>query len=338
MRLFGGESFKKMMSKVGMKPGEPIYHPLLNRTIEGAQKKVEERNFEIRKHLLEYDDVLNKQRGFIYEQRDLILKDEDLVGRVSETVQEMLEMTVAEAAAKIKAGEKGVAAGLTIVLRDSFGVQLPATEITSLLGAPQRGQGDGSEGSALKARIADILKKDLEEKLVAAGRENLNLFIRYQYLQEIDAKWLDHLETMEALREAVYLRSYAQKNPLLEYKLEGSDIFEQLVESIRKSIASRVMLVRIKPDEERKAPAKEPLTSAQAAARHDSSNQFGDAAETSTRVGAAVSGMDQRPRGSAISDASRPENASAVRVGEKIGRNDPCPCGSGKKYKHCHGR
>jgi preprotein translocase subunit SecA len=334
MRLFGGESFKNMMSKVGMKPGEPIYHPLLNRTIEGAQKKVEERNFEIRKHLLEYDDVLNKQRGFIYEQRDLILKDEDLVGRVSQTVDEMLDMTVAEAVAKIKAGEKGVAAGLTILLRDSFGVQLPATEITALLsGAPQRGQGDGSEGSALKARIADALKKDLDQKLAAAGRENLNLFIRFQYLQEIDAKWLDHLETMEALREAVYLRSYAQKNPLLEYKLEGSDIFEQLVESIRKNIASKVMLVRIKTDEERKVPAKESPISAQAAARHDSSNQFGDATETPV-----ASGLDQRPRGSAISDASRPENASVVRVGEKVGRNDPCPCGSGKKYKHCHGR
>ena len=141
---------------------------------------------------------------------------------------------------------------------------------------------------------------------------------------------------MEALREAVYLRSYAQKNPLLEYKLEGSDIFEQLVESIRKNIASRVMLVRIKSDEERRVPAREPAVSAQAAARHDSSSQFGGPGPSGASN--ADSGMGQRPRSSAISEASRPENASVVRVGEKVGRNDPCPCGSGKKFKHCHGR
>ena len=336
MRLFGGESFKNMMSKVGMKPGEPIYHPLLNRTIEGAQKKVEERNFEIRKHLLEYDDVLNQQRGFIYDQRNAILKDADLIGRVSETADEMLDAALAEYSAKSKVGEKGIAAEFSILLRDSFGIQFPATDIAPLLSNSARGQSDEARNSDLKGRIASELKKELDEKLAAAGRDNLSLFIRYQYLQEIDAKWLDHLETMEALREAVYLRSYAQKNPLLEYKLEGSDIFEQLVESIRKNIASRVMLVRIKSDEERRVPAREPAASAQAATRHDSSSQFGGPG--SSGASNADSGMGQRPRSSAISEASRPDHASVVRVGEKVGRNDPCPCGSGKKFKHCHGR
>ncbi|MCX7026890.1 MAG: preprotein translocase subunit SecA [Spirochaetes bacterium] len=329
MRLFGGESFKGMMSKVGMKPGEPIYHPLLNRTIEGAQKKVEERNFEIRKHLLEYDDVLNRQRGYIYDQRDSILRDANLVERITSTAEEMLDEALAEVAAKIKSGEKGVAAGFSIILRDTFGLQLPAAEIAPLF---QSSQGGGADGSELRTKIAALLKKDMEEKIASAGKESLNLFVRYQYIQEIDAKWLDHLDTMEGLREAVYLRSYAQKNPLLEYKIEGSDIFEQLVDSIRKNIASRVLRVRIRTDEERRIPVKEP----QAAALHESSGQFGESASEGTST--IEHGMTQRPVSSAISDASRPENASVVRVGQKVGRNDPCPCGSGKKYKHCHGR
>lgn len=328
MRLFGGENFKNLMSKVGMKPGEPIYHPLLNRTIESAQKKVEERNFEIRKHLLEYDDVLNQQRAFIYEQRNAILKDDDLVERVRSSADEMLAASAAEAFARIKAGNKGTASELPLTLRETFGLELTPAQVSALLASPTIDPSASAFYADLKARI----DADLEAKRALAGDRNLTLFIRYQYLQEIDNKWLDHLDRMEGLREAVYLRSYAQKNPLLEYKIEGSDYFDQLIDAIRRDIATKVLRVKIKAEDERPAPSKEPA----AIARHDSSGQFGD--EASGRAASGGESFSKRPQGSQVSEASAPESATVVRTGEKVGRNDPCPCGSGKKYKHCHGR
>ncbi len=344
MRLFGGESFKNMMSKVGMKPGEPIYHPLLNRTIEGAQKKVEERNFEIRKHLLEYDDVLNKQRAFIYEQRDMILKDENLIERVKNSAFDLLATLVSDALAAIKAQSKTAVSDHILLLRDVLGLELSASEAASLLNASASFAASPAD-SPIYVELTRRIEEDLETKRLTAGESNLNTFIRFHYLQEIDNKWLGHLDRMEALREAVYLRSYAQKNPLLEYKIEGSDIFEELIDTIRKDIATKVLRVRLKGDEERRIPAKEsPVT-----LHHESAGQFSQAqgagaAVTSSVPGAAAAiqgpggDISQRPRGSQISAASRPENVTVVRSGEKIGRNDPCPCGSGKKYKHCHGR
>jgi preprotein translocase subunit SecA len=321
MRLFGGESFKGMMSKVGMKPGEPIYHPLLNRTIESAQKKVEERNFEIRKHLLEYDDVLNKQRAFIYEQRNAILKDESLIDRVRETSSDMLASLVADAGAKFKDNRKTVPTEISIALRDTFGIDIAPNQVSRLLESSTHAQ--EPESSELYIAAQRSMKTDLDAKQAAAGQSNLNLFIRFHYLQEIDNKWLDHLDNMEALREAVHLRSYAQKNPLLEYKLEGSDIFENLVDAIRNSIASRVLRVTIKADESRSEPARAAIPTV---TDHQSASPFAGAGRGS--------GMQQS---SQIEKSSAPENATVVRSGEKVGRNDPCPCGSGKKYKHCHG-
>ncbi|MFA5851446.1 MAG: preprotein translocase subunit SecA, partial [Spirochaetales bacterium] len=331
MRLFGGESFKGMMSKVGMKPGEPIYHPLLNRTIESAQKKVEERNFEIRKHLLEYDDVLNRQRAYIYEQRDEILRNDDLIGRVRAAAAEMLEAVMTDALNRQKAGDKAVLSELSLVLRDTFGVEMSASQVATLMTASASDQ-QHPAASAFYSEVKRSLDADIDEKQAMAGEKNLNIFIRYQYLQEIDNKWLDHLDRMEALREAVYLRSYAQKNPLLEYKIEGSDIFEELIDAIRRNIASRVLRVRIKTEEERKVPAKEPA----AMAHHESSGQFASA--NSGPISAENPSISKRPQESQISQASTPENVTVVHNGQKVGRNDPCPCGSGKKYKHCHGR
>jgi len=309
MRLFGGENLKNMMSKIGMQPGEPIYHPLLNRTIENAQKKVEERNFEIRKHLLEYDDVLSEQRKFIYEQRDAILKDGDLSARVWATATEMVDAMLEEYDDDARKNPDKALAALQGQLKDSFNIQ-PGFKT------------DGKEALSrepMRAAIVELLKNDMDRKREYAGADNLNNFIRFQYLQSIDAKWLDHLEEMEALRDAVYLRSYGQKNPLTEYKLEGFDIFDNMVEDIRKEIATRLFLVRVQNGAERQS-----HTAQQAAnATHEEAGQFSGG---------------QAGGGSAVSKASQPENATVVRAYPKVGRNDPCPCGSGKKYKYCHGR
>jgi preprotein translocase subunit SecA len=312
MRLFGGENLKGLMSRVGMKKGEPIYHPLLNRTIENAQKKVEERNFEIRKHLLEYDDVLNEQRKFIYEQRNAILKDEELSERVKTAAEEMTDELILEFEDAQRQDFSRAFSDLQAGLREAFNIQLPFKADSA----------EAKNSQTIRSQAIDLLEKDLAEKLSFAGKDNLNHFIRFQYLQAIDNKWLDHLEGMEALREAVYLRSYAQKNPLVEYKLEGFDIFEKMVEDIRRMIATRLFLVRVQTPEERQA---RPPAAVSAATSHDQVGQFGGAA---TGTGSS----------SAVAQASKPEGATVVRAGAKVGRNDPCPCGSGKKYKHCHGR
>ncbi len=315
MRLFGGTNLKGLMMKVGMKEGEPIYHPLLNRTMENAQKRVEERNFDIRKHLLEYDDVLNQQRKFIYDQRDAIVKDGDISARVVSSAREMLDVILDQYETDLKADQKTAWATIQDTLKATFGFTLPF----------RSDEPEARKVEDLRATTTAELDRDLDEKLAMAGSANLNHFLRWKYLSAIDQKWLDHLENMEALREAVYLRHYAQKNPLLEYKLEGFELFEAMIEDIRRSVASTLFLVRIQKQEER---AIRPVVSG-GETKHEELGQFGG-----TQV--AQSAKAQATPG-AMAQGAAPRNATVVRTYPKVGRNDPCPCGSGKKYKHCHG-
>jgi preprotein translocase subunit SecA len=311
MRLFGGANIKNLMSKIGMEPGEPIYHPWLNKSIEKAQKKVEERNFEIRKHLLEYDDVLNQQRKFIYDQRDAILKDKNLKDRVNDATLSMVKGALERYRTSQHREQGGAFKELGNYLKEKFGYTLPF------------------EGEAMvkaevpEGEIIGDLEKDLEEKENLVGIVNLNSFIRMQYLQAIDRKWLDHLENMEGLREAVYLRSYGQKNPLTEYKIEGFQIFDTMIDMIREEIASRVHLVRIQAAENRELRGRPTVT-----------------VQSHGSLAAFSSGTGQRGAETAPGPSSRslPEAATVVRAYPKVGRNDPCPCGSGKKYKFCHGK
>ncbi len=319
MRLFGGANLKGLMSKMGMKEGEALYHSMLNRTIEGAQKRVEERNFEIRKHLLEYDDVLNQQRSFIYAQRDEILRDDKLKDRVLASAVELAENAVATWEDERAKDPAGAWSALQETLRGSFNIQLPFKPDSP----------DAREPAKLNEWIRAAVVADLDAKSELAGLDNLNHFIRYQYLQAIDQKWLDHLENMEALREAVHLRSYAQKNPLTEYKIEGFKIFESMIEEIRAQIARTVVLVKIKTQEERQTRS----VTASGTAVHDEVGQFG---------GGAAAAPQPAPRGQAapagsVADQARGQTVTVRRSVPKVGRNEPCPCGSGKKYKHCHG-
>jgi len=318
MRLFGGTNLKGLMMKVGMKEGEPIYHPLLNKTMENAQKRVEERNFDIRKHLLEYDDVLNQQRKFIYGQRDAIVQDRDLPARVIAGAREMLDVFIQQYEDGLKNDGKAAYAGLQDSLKSTLGFNLPF----------KTGSAESRNLQTIKAAANAELDRDVEEKLAMAGSENLNHFLRWKYLQAIDQKWLDHLENMEALREAVYLRHYAQKNPLLEYKLEGFELFDVMIEDIRKSVASTLFLVRIQRQEDRAI--RQVVTGGES--RHDELGQFGGASGAQVAQAAKA-----QAAGGAMAQAAAPRNATVVRTYPKVGRNDPCPCGSGKKYKHCHG-
>lgn len=313
MRLFGGENLKNVMSKIGMRAGEPIEHPWINKSIEKAQTKVENRNFDIRKHLLEYDDVLNEQRSFIYEQRNAILADENLIERIYATLEEFIGEKFDEYSSSSKAEKEERARLIKDIFREKFSYTLTEEDFANI---------DKKNHEEEINEFVEHFTKELKEKEALAGKENLNMFIRYQYLQAIDKKWLDHLENLESLREAVYLRSYGQKNPLTEYKLEGFDIFYSMLDDIRIEIASRLVRVQISTEEE--AHASRQMRSIQGNAQHNSMGSFSG------------SGHGMGP--TALSARSRPENAQVVRTVPKVGRNDPCPCGSGKKYKYCCGK
>jgi preprotein translocase subunit SecA len=318
MRLFGGEKMKNIMSRIGMEPGEPIYHPWLNKSIENAQKKVEERNFEIRKHLLEYDDVLNQQRKYIYEQRDAILLDTDLKRRVNDASADITAQLVEEFSREYRSDAPSAIKNIAEQLRAKFGYQLTMDPNSAEFKSPE----------TLEQKIIADLEQDLTDKEALIGANYLNALIRDNYLYAIDRKWLDHLENMEALREAVYLRHYAQKNPLTEYKVEGFQIFDRMIDEIRMEIASRLHLIRIQvapADGARKQTSRSYATTQSAS--HSSLDSFGSSG------GVAATG-----NAPPMNAASRPNGATVVRSHPKVGRNDPCPCGSGRKYKQCHGR
>ncbi|MDA3941208.1 MAG: preprotein translocase subunit SecA [Spirochaetia bacterium] len=306
MRLFARDSLRSLMSRAGMNTGEPLHHSLINKAIERAQNRVEERNYEIRKHLLEYDDVLNEQRSFIYDQRNSILSDIELFQRVTTTNLELVG-EIASAYFTDNDNSNINASALNSDLRESF---LYSEEFTQVqlknLGQDQ-----------LIKRVCETMENELKNKIERVGTKQFNEFIKYQYLKNIDNSWQDHLESLEELREAVYLRTYAQKNPLLEYKLEGFDIFDKLLYEIKTNIAKTISKVKIS-----EAPVEKYRASKISGA-------------TESHSGLSQFGSGQKATGNS---ASTPEKAQVKRTTPKVGRNDPCPCGSGKKYKHCHGK
>jgi preprotein translocase subunit SecA len=283
--------------------------------LERAQTRVEERNYEIRKHLLEYDDVLNEQRKFIYDQRDDILRDNNLSARVLNAASDIVNNIVAEFDGSRGEGEPGLTS-LREELIDNFFYELPVPD-DDLISMP---------AAELQQKIKEDLENELTTKQDMVGHDTFNRFIRFEYLRYIDNRWQDHLENLESLREAVYLRAYGQKNPLLEYKLEGFDIFDQLIQDIRTAIARKVLKVRIQnyDDTTRQRGKAQP-----AQATHRNMGQFGGPVPAAA---AAAQPKQTQNRQAA------PEKVTVKRAAPKVGRNDPCPCGSGKKYKYCCGR
>lgn len=297
MRLFGGENLKNMMGRLGMNNGEPIYHKFISNAIEKAQSRVEDRNFEIRKHLLEYDDVLNAQRNFIYTQRDELLEDEQIIARVKDTIEDIVIDTIDEFKDK---GKNGYTDFMDQLKKDFY--TLPDISLDTFL---------KSDEGQLTKQICEFYNSSLDEKIALVGNEIFNQFLRFEYLYQVDRRWQDHLEEMEELREGVYLRSYGQKNPLQEYKREGSDIFHQLIYQIRCDIAKKAVKVRVQenPQQRRQVPTH----------IQSSHNSMGFGGQRANQP---------------IGD----QKIQIRRSSQKVGRNDPCPCGSGKKYKQCCGR
>ena len=306
MRLFARDSLRSIMGRSGMENGEPLHHGLINRAIERAQTRVEDRNFEIRKHLLEFDDVLNEQRKFIYAQRDDITESADLSARIIDAAEEMIDEIIEKFNEAGAADNSAAYAQLYEDLKTNFFIEPDGDSGFDEMSLQQR-----------KDYLLEQIKVDIREKEEKVEKDQFNQFIKYEYLRRIDTKWQEHLENLEALREAVYLRSYAQKNPLLEYKLEGFDIFDRLILDIKSNVAQKVIKVRIQRYDESRS-RRQPAA--------------GNIRESHADLGAFSGGAaaGERPEASGSGGQVR-------RTAPKVGRNDPCPCGSGKKYKHCCG-
>jgi preprotein translocase subunit SecA len=303
LRIFAGERLRSIMDKLKMPEGEAIEHPLVTRSLESAQRKVEARNFDIRKQLLEYDDVANDQRKVIYQQRNELLATED----ISETISAMRHG----------------------VLTDIFRLHVPADSVeeqwdmegleralaADLQIAAPVAQWFKDEPTLSDEEILERIVKGAEEayqaKVELVGAETFHQFERNVMLQSLDMHWREHLSALDHLRQGIHLRGYAQKNPKQEYKREAFELFEGMLEQVRRDVTRVVFTVHIRSPE--------------------------DVEETAPH--ADVSNVKYQHAG--YDEALADENDEArqpVNNGPKVGRNDPCPCGSGKKYKHCHGK
>ena len=306
MRLFGGDNFRTAMARLGMGSGEPLQHSLINRSIERAQKRVEDRNYDIRKHLLDYDDVLNRQRQRIYSMRDELLTSGDKKHIVMETARQIVDVLVDDYQKDGNSDTRMAFNRLRERLVQNFNYNIDG-KLT-----PNSSPGEASE------IINQHLREEMEQKCHLAGEEQINAFIRYEYMNQIDRKWQEHLEELTSLSDSVRLRSYAQKNPLVEYKNEGFEIFNQMIEDLRINMARTMFRINI-----RKRESREEHTDTPQSAR----NSIYKAIHSS------MPGMTERTR---TSDNKPTEQIR--RKYPKVGRNTPCPCGSKKKYKNCCGR
>ena len=292
LRIFGSDRIKGLMGKLGMEEGMPIEHNLLSRGIENAQRRVEGHNFEIRKHLLEYDDVMNKQRQVIYEQRRTILDGEQIEEYVSqwleETADSLVQAHIDPKAAAADWDLKGLSDnlfgifGLAMVFDEENIGQISAEEI---------------EDGVLKA-----IQAEYQEQKKRFGEEGWLELQRMIMLQAVDGQWKDHLLAMDHLKEGIGLRGYGQKDPLKEYQREGFEMFGEMIDRVRQETVSILLRLRLSRNED-----------------------YTDL-------------MPEEEQPMFYNQSSDPQAKTVKRKDKKVGRNDPCPCGSGKKYKKCCGR
>jgi preprotein translocase subunit SecA len=312
LRIFGSERIGGLMQKLGMQEGEAIEHPWVTRAIENAQRKVEGRNFDIRKQLLEYDDVANDQRKVIYQQRNRLMDVDDISESVTSIRRDLVNDIFAQHVPPDSLEEQWDISGLMESLEHQFGRKLP---IDQWLAAEK-----SIDETALRGRIHQEIDRLFSEKETTIGAPVMRHLEKAVMLQVVDQQWKDHLAAMDYLRQGIHLRGYAQKNPKEEYKREAFQLFSDMLTRVKQDAVSLLARVQVQAEEQISA-----LESQQQAPRemhflHPS-------------AGAAAPESEAAPEEVAVATPK-----TVVRSQPKVGRNDPCPCGSGKKYKHCHGR
>jgi len=316
LRIFASDRVAAIMNRLKMPEGEAIEHPWVTRSIENAQRKVEARNFDMRKHLLEYDDVANDQRKVIYQQRNELLDSSD----VSATIAAMRgDVIASHFALHIPAGsleEQWDVEGLETALRGDLALELPLKQWLQ--------QDTQIEEESLRQRVIEAAHAHYAAKTAAVEAAAMRQYERAIMLQSLDSHWREHLAALDHLRQGIHLRGYAQKNPTQEYKREAFELFSLLLDMIKTDVTRVLMTVQIRSAEELRA----------AEEREALSNVQYQHAEAVADITAEPAGDEALPETEADADKLQP----FVRGGQKVGRNDPCPCGSGKKYKQCHGK
>ena len=311
MRIFASERVSSLMQKLGMEEGEAIEHPWVSKAIENAQRKVEGRNFDIRKQLLEYDDVANEQRKVIYEQRDEIMGTDDVSGTISDIRGDVVKELINTYILPQSLEEQWDVPGLEAAIEKELGQKL---EIQQWLD-----EDDDLHEDPLRDRILEEFESIYKEKELIVGAENMRHFEKAVMLQVVDNLWKEHLAAMDHLRQGIHLRGYAQKNPKQEYKREAFELFMRLLERVKHEVISIVSHVQISMEEDVRRVEEQRQQAPEMQFQHDDAQSL---------LGAG---------GEEVREA--PEHAEPfVRDGRKVGRNEPCPCGSGKKYKQCHGK
>ncbi|MCF7988989.1 MAG: preprotein translocase subunit SecA [Thiohalocapsa sp.] len=329
MRIFASERVAAMMQKLGMQEGEAIEHPWVTKAIENAQRKVEGRNFDIRKQLLEYDDVANDQRKVIYRQRRELMEGDD----ISETVRSMrgdvLDQLIDVYVPPRSLEEQWDIPGLTEALTDAFGAEWPIRQWLD--------EDHDLHEETLRERIAGELERHYAEKEKLVGEATMRQIEKAVMLQTLDTQWKDHLAQMDYLRQGIHLRGYAQKNPKQEYKREAFEMFSAMLSNIKQEVVKTLSRMQVQMPEEvlPKAPAEEAFEF-----KHEAFRGFEREPAESDREAAAAGAQPGGVRAGAETGAhaAGADHRPFVRDSRKVGRNEPCPCGSGKKYKQCHGK
>lgn len=319
MRIFASDRMSGMMKKLGMKEGEAIEHPWVTKAIENAQRKVEARNFDIRKQLLEYDDVANDQRRVVYEQRNSLLDGADISETIETIREDVLNQVIDEYIPPQSLEEMWNVSGLEKRLKADFDLELPVQRWLD--------EDDKLFEEVLRERIVEEATKAYREKEEQVGEKVMRNFEKAVMLQSLDQHWKEHLAAMDQLRQGIHLRGYANKNPKQEYKREAYDLFMNMLETMKLDTVSILSKVKVRAEEDVEAVERErqKRSAAPKEYRHDQ-------APADNNQAAAATG------GSATAARSGGPEGTVKRQGEKVGRNDSCPCGSGKKYKHCCGK
>ncbi|AEM49963.1 MULTISPECIES: preprotein translocase subunit SecA [Stenotrophomonas] len=317
MRIFASDWVQKAMRMMGMKEDDVIEDRLVSRQIEKAQRKVEAHNFDIRKNLLDFDDVNNDQRKVIYAQRDELLDAESVKANVDGIRDDVIFDIVARFVPPNSIDEQWDLRGLEATLESDFGLQMSLTDLVK--------EHEELDAEAIATKVQERVNQHFAEKEAGLGEETMRALEKHVMLTVLDQSWKEHLARMDYLRQGIYLRGYAQKQPKQEYKKEAFELFSDMLENVKREVVTLLARVRIRSDEE--VQALEAAERQQVQARLSQSQfQHQDAGgysadEEAAQVEAAQQGV-----------------ATLQRDEPKIGRNDPCPCGSGKKYKHCHGQ
>ena len=315
MRIFASDRVSALMKKLGMGDGEAIEHPWVTRSIENAQRKVEGRNFDIRKEILAYDDVANDQRKVVYAQRNELMAANDISDIISAIRADVVNDVITQYIPAKTMAEQWDIAGLEEHLRHEFNVYIPVQRMLD--------EDHSLQEASLRARIIDILENNHKEKEVQITKEVLQHFEKSIMLQVLDTSWKEHLAAMDYLRQGIHFRGYAQKDPKQEYKREAFEMFTSLLEHIKYEVIGILFKVQVREeedvqaiDEQMQAPKQMHFEHAEAPALDSFDNEVPPASSEDSVI-------SEQP---------------FVRLADKVGRNDPCTCGSGKKYKHCHGK